>query len=492
MSYYVIGIGGSGAKCVEALTHLCAIGMLPAENLYCIFVDPDRANGSLARATVTLRQYQACHQLQLGDRQSLGIFKTNVSTGNPHVWSPFMDKEQPMLADFFGYNTLKAKNPRAALLFDVLYSDTEKKTSLEMGFRGHPSIGAAIMARTVNLGEAEPWETFRKKISADATAGQEAKIFLVGSIFGGTGASGFPTIARLIKNSIKKNEEQYAKIGGALLLPYFSFIPSYKKEEMRAAAENFLMNAQMALHYYHNRPKQQDIIYLLGESNPNQVRYSLGSSEQKNEAHFIELYAALAAVDFFTRKAPQGFSMIAREQNDHIEWNDVPDGNHGDTIKPRLARMARFAFAYLNVYVKTLKDIRAGGKSYRAPWYVDYFERNKEMGKAEVDTTLGQIKEYCESFLLWLAQMQTSSKRPELKLVNHTPFAEEVKTEDGSFARLLPQPREAEFSNLMLPTSAPKPNELSNIWERVSDMKVRDPHAVGVGKFFHALYKACE
>jgi len=34
MNYYVIGIGGTGAKCIEALTHLCAAGMMPDGELY--------------------------------------------------------------------------------------------------------------------------------------------------------------------------------------------------------------------------------------------------------------------------------------------------------------------------------------------------------------------------------------------------------------------------------------------------------------------------
>ena len=37
------------------------------------------------------------------------------------------------------------------MLFDVLYSETEKKSSLEIGFRGHPSIGSAVMAKTVDF-----------------------------------------------------------------------------------------------------------------------------------------------------------------------------------------------------------------------------------------------------------------------------------------------------------------------------------------------------
>ena len=58
---------------------------------------------------------------------------------------------------------------------------------MDKGFRGHPSIGASIMAQTA-LGEDEPWKTFRALVKTDT----DAKVFLAGSIFGGTGASGFP------------------------------------------------------------------------------------------------------------------------------------------------------------------------------------------------------------------------------------------------------------------------------------------------------------
>ena len=69
----------------------------------------------------------------------------------------------------------------------------EKETPLQEGFRGHPSIGSAVMAKMVDLQEDETWREFRKNISNDDG---EAKVFLAGSIFGGTGASGFPTIAQ--------------------------------------------------------------------------------------------------------------------------------------------------------------------------------------------------------------------------------------------------------------------------------------------------------
>jgi hypothetical protein len=38
MSYYVIGIGGTGAKCVEAFIHLCAAGLMPDNKSFFRFV----------------------------------------------------------------------------------------------------------------------------------------------------------------------------------------------------------------------------------------------------------------------------------------------------------------------------------------------------------------------------------------------------------------------------------------------------------------------
>jgi hypothetical protein len=494
MSYYVIGIGGSGAKCAEAFTHLCAMGMLPAQDVYCIFVDPDRANGSLGRASVTLTRYQDCHALQVGDREKVKMFRANISVGNPYVWSPFMeDQQRPKLADFFEYPRLKAKDIRAAQLFDVLYSETEKGTSLEMGFRGHPSIGAAIMARTVKLDEAEPWQTFRKLIGNDASGGEEARIFLVGSIFGGTGASGFPTITRLIRNELKTSEVKYAKIGGALLLPYFNFSPD-KKVEMRANSEYFLMNTQMALEYYYNREKLPDIIYLLGEENYSTVRFSLGSTEQKNEANFIELYAALAAVDFFTQKEPKGYAMVARQDKGRIDWLDLPDGKKGSNIKPLFSQLTRFAFAYLHFFYPAWKSVREGGKSFRFPFYKEYFEKIKnQVNQAEVDKKMAQVKEYCEFFLLWVAQIATSAKTVNVELINYLPFAKiESTPNEGSFAQLLPNFRENEFNKLVYPIGPDGPKEIATVLDNLHDRNVSDTQADGLGKFFHALYKAYE
>jgi hypothetical protein len=57
MSDYVISIGGSGAKCVEAILHMSAAGLMPEGELNVIFVDPDISNGNLQRAQNILQLY---------------------------------------------------------------------------------------------------------------------------------------------------------------------------------------------------------------------------------------------------------------------------------------------------------------------------------------------------------------------------------------------------------------------------------------------------
>lgn len=47
MSIYIIGIGGTGARCIEAIIHFAALGLFNQETLHLLFVDADETNGNL-------------------------------------------------------------------------------------------------------------------------------------------------------------------------------------------------------------------------------------------------------------------------------------------------------------------------------------------------------------------------------------------------------------------------------------------------------------
>ena len=48
MKNFIIGIGGTGAKCLEQLIHCCSTGLGP-DQLWAGMVDQDEANGNVSR-----------------------------------------------------------------------------------------------------------------------------------------------------------------------------------------------------------------------------------------------------------------------------------------------------------------------------------------------------------------------------------------------------------------------------------------------------------
>ena len=119
------------------------------------------------------------------------------------------------------------------------------------------------------------------------------------------------------------------------------------------------------------------------------MKNALGGPEQKNAPHFIELFAALAAIHFFIADSDQKqgsqYFMTARAQENRLQWTDLPDGNNGDTIRSRIAQFARFAIAFLSVYRPALQKIADNDRdTYRASWYVDFFEQKENLNRTRI------------------------------------------------------------------------------------------------------------
>ena len=106
----------------------------------------------------------------------------------------------PTLEQVINYELLK---PEVKGLLDCLYDPEEKQQNLSEGFRARPNIGAAAMLATT-ANENDPfWSQIYKAIES-ARGGEEVRVFILSSIFGGTGASGFPNIARRIRTIQKE------------------------------------------------------------------------------------------------------------------------------------------------------------------------------------------------------------------------------------------------------------------------------------------------
>lgn len=520
MSYYVIGIGGTGAKCVESLIHLAAAGLIPKKDdeddqkLNIILVDADEDNGNLKRTQHILEIYNKLYEYLRGDDESkpdklgkVNFLKNKLEVGN---WTPFADEIDPSLKKLFSYDAMPTLS---AGLMDVFYTTQEKEEKLNHGFIGHPSIGAAVMADTVNLLNQKPWEVFCTTIRND----KKAKIFLFGSIFGGTGAAGLPTLARLLSNHLKdEGREEYFRLGCVLMLPYFSCGQAPPdSQKLQVKSEEFLLKSQAALSYYQEKLGEQGeqyykSVYILGEPNDEvpKVEYNTGSSRQRNPSHYLELYAATAAIDFFKQKIDEEVKTykVARQNNSELSWDSIPGKQE---LELALANLARFSYGYLGHFYKKIKEQRQpiqktgifGLGSLRfglEGWYQEYFTRNKSLKKDEEniqDSLDKKLADYCECLLGWLKSIH---KLDGFKVALFDTNTYKSEFDEGTYYKVEvpPEPDEQLERFYQLGNNrqaASKYQDLSN--KLLGEINCKDTQregADGVGCFIHALYKVCE
>jgi hypothetical protein len=208
MSVYFIAIGGTGAKIAQAVVNLASAGLLIAKNstpdkncLHVFFVDPDKGNGNLQKTGEAINLYQECYQLLGIDQQRLWLPTKIEPERQPNKWSIISELEQKTLGGLFNYSPSDQTPSR--YLFDVLYTKYEITENLDVGFKGRPAIGAAFISKlSQDTSNQETWKNLRDRIKNDP----QPRIILCGSIFGGTGAAGLPTIGRLLKNELKETK----------------------------------------------------------------------------------------------------------------------------------------------------------------------------------------------------------------------------------------------------------------------------------------------
>lgn len=506
MSYYLIGIGGSGARCVESFVHLNGAGLLKdADNVYAMFVDPDTNCGNLKRADEgTLGKYAKA--FDAAGIASKSQFLQNKIERLGH-WNPVpvVESGEPTLDAALNRSTLKGTP--YAMLYDALFSNQERTTSLTEGFRGHPVIGATTIAQKMNH---EVTDDAMTKLFHILDGDADPRVFLFASVFGGTGASGFPNIARFIKDHCDSRAKDKVKIGGCLLLPYFNLPQAdpKAKNEMQAKSELFLANTYAALDYYNSNHILGDIfneIYLLGDRDANSTIpkvFSLGSSDQENDAHFIELFAALGAIDFFN-KAPEEFKkprtpMMAL--NDRvISWKDFPEASSEKILSKKFQSYIRFLYAYRTVIMPDLTKIAAdksksflgvfGGIEKKYPWYKHFV---KEQGKLDIKANSNDwerfdlVRQYADCFFSWLT---TIAAHPRCQELVHESLYDEVTN-----IKEQPLPVDEIIFNKDGAVVAAK-DKLNRValTNRLSATKIKDDYVnAGAGPLLQALYDVCE
>jgi hypothetical protein len=510
---FIIGIGGTGAKCLEHLLHCCSSGLGP-QNLWAGMVDQDEANGNVSRTKILLSKYinlrsslrnEAGHDLA----KDSNLFKTHITTNNDAVWLPLKGAD-PTLEEVIHYELLK---PEVKGLMDCLYDPDEMKQNLSEGFRARPNIGAAAMLATTGNEDDPFWSQIYKAIDA-ARGGEEVRVFIISSIFGGTGASGFPNIARRIKQIQKeKNVTSNFHLGGALMLPYFNYdVPEENMEgELYAKPEEFLDQTKGALQYYaklFEYDKIFDQVYVTGWDPLTKLpNFKMGGNLQNNPPLFPELYAALGALKFFSEdnkiSDTQEIFHIGKNESNEILWSDIPNVSNNLNSKDNISNLIRFSFSYNWMYGPALTGSWSKIKKYENEnWFKRLIFKNTynsetkacEIGHEQNQEVILSMQEYCQDVLTWITDMQYSTianTDQKMDLIVSDFFSEFTAKNTSTRVTIKEKLNATEKNQFNTLINDSKNLKLLNIMSNICYKKInRDQKGLGV--FMDILFRSCE
>ena len=183
-----------------------------------------------------------------------------------------------------------------------------------------------MIAFSFAYGKTRNWFEHQEKLSKLIQASQNGgvKVFILGSVFGGTGASSIPIIpqasskaAEIISNGAA-NVLNNAYFGSTLLTAYFNFkTPTgseLENQKIIATSDKFALNSQVAMMFYNDDATVKSTyqkFYMIGtpgiDWNPmvkkEQTETITGGASQRNDSHYVELLAACAALNFL--KVPE-------------------------------------------------------------------------------------------------------------------------------------------------------------------------------------------
>ncbi len=459
-SQYFVGIGGTGAKCLEAIVHLCAAGLGPDE-LWVGLVDQDISNGHVEQTEALIDSYiQTRKLLRPGDRRVLGndcpLFKTKLVKSAPDfVWQPLPRERANLATEVFQYKVLS--NDERALL-DCLFTKEELDQPLDLGFRGRPALGAATFLHSER--EAVFWQRLMNSIDQVTGDRRAAKLFLAGSVYGGTGAAGFPTLARLLARRAQPDQAVTGNrgrrdrdptrilVGGSLLLPYFGFSKPTREQISRhgfmAESSAFLEQSAKALAYYFYMLKEDPIfekLYLVGW-NP-QIRISgdakPGAREQRNPPMLPELYAAAAALNFLLsppdddddgERRETVVNYVCRNDGRDVTWPDIPDIAERQDVYQKLGQFIRFAHAYQGHYAPLIEQNK-NKTFFVEPWFRENFRRaNVQLEDSNVQDLLVKVREFCQEFLLYFSDMNFAmqNEKTNLSFIDTSQFSKTIES----------------------------------------------------------------
>lgn len=381
---FIFGIGGTGERVLRSLTMLLAAGVPAFDNyeIYPIIVDYDQKNADKGRTAKLLMEYQAIHNAAFSRHvasskadgvkeqffaASLHDLTVGVEGGGNFLFPFKPATENEKFRKYIGCDAFPKELNETEAFIKSLYDDsdrpdTELNLDMTVGFKGNPNIGSVV------FNNIRTTETFKQFLS-NFDPNNNDKVVIVGSLFGGTGASGIPEIAKAI-TGVKTNPD----VAAILVLPYFA--PESKKNGA-IKASRFNSKTKAAVSFYESSAMKDHIkrCYYVGDFTPTTIPYSEGGFSQKNNANLVELVAAMMIENFVSGRkgissdgsADYKFSFDSniyansgQETHDRLYVTDFDEVSFRNVLRYLIQLSVALKFVRDEIYEpKTLSDSRS-------------------------------------------------------------------------------------------------------------------------------------
>ena len=417
---FVFAIGGSGSRVLKSLTMLLASGVKPRTSteweIVPMVLDPHLQNLDVGRTHSLLRKYQAITDVSktVGEKDS--FFSTKVTTlGNladtnrdsPAFHLALDGVTTKKFGDYIGANFLNRENKALAeLLFSGSSHDQFGSkiplmdVEMDIGFVGNPNIGAVV------LNQFSESEEFR---AIGNIFGPEDRVFIISSIFGGTGAAGFPIVLKNLRNADQNpgiangGFIKQSKIGALTICPYFN-IEADENDAIKRS--HFIQKTRSALQYYSaNVTSDLNRLYYLADMDPGRpIKNDAGHNGQQNPAHFIELAGALSIIDFLEQDdtalmdvngAFKEFSI--RNDSSMLKFEDLENHTIGQ-IKRKMSQM----FLFWRLSSRNINDL------LESPWARNAPEVDSNFFNAPFFRST--VVDFLNGYKSWIAEMSSTQR----------------------------------------------------------------------------------
>ena len=294
---YTFCIGGTGIRVMKSVVMLLAAGMKTnGYEVVPVIIDPhlDLEEKKQLNSLIELYERIQHDSVRGGKQHTLpaldGFFATPVESyeelnGRENDIHTSFSEQRPF-GEYLGLQNLSPDDINS-LLVDTLFTRKSLNNRLSVGFKGNPNVGTVVLS---NIMKGADW----MKAFTDSFQDGD-RVFIISSIFGGTGASGYPLLEKTIREMKDSPILSGTTMGAVSVQPYFSLKnPETTGSDIDSCS--FITKTKAALSYYQDSVRS-DYFYYIGDQRMN-TEYENNEEVQDDKAHFVELVAATALFDF--------------------------------------------------------------------------------------------------------------------------------------------------------------------------------------------------